>query len=475
MSGSTYFVKSLIKCPVKNSVKRLVKRPVKYSAKRCHCRAMRALRRFGLPALFALAVPFAGIGAGAAPAAPERAAPQSQGFSPTRLARIGARMQEAVDAGVMVGGQALIARRGQLVYSEVWGQADREKKTPMAEDALYRIYSMTKPITSVALLMLYEEGRFLLSDPVETYLPEFAGLTLLQENGAGEPEPVAPRRPPTIRDLLRHSAGLSYGVFGDTAVDRRYREADLFRAATLGEFTRRLAQLPLLYEPGTRWHYSVAVDVQGRLVEVIGGLPFGEFLRRRIFAPLGMEDTFFVVPQDKRSRLAQLYSPLGTKLDWSTPWTFSAEQRLVPADPELTRAYLDGSRFESGGAGLVSTADDYLRFALMLAGGGAYRGVRLLAPGTVRHMQGDHIQDLDSRGLWNSGAFGLGVGIVGDTAGKSGELGAAQAYGWGGAAGTNFWVDPANDIVGLFMVQSMPHQTDLARKFRVLTYQAFMQ
>ena len=448
---------------------------MQFSAQRRHCPALRAVRRFGLSALFALAVPFAGTGVGAAPAAPERVAPQHQGFSSTRLERIGARMQEAVDAGVMVGGQALIARRGQLVYNQVWGQADREKNIPMGKDALYRIYSMTKPITSVALLMLYEEGHFLLNDPIETYLPEFAGLTLLKESATGAPEPVAPRRPPTIRDLLRHSAGLSYGVFGDTAVDRRYREADLFRAPTLGEFTRRLAQLPLLYEPGTRWHYSVAVDVQGRLVEVIGGMPFGEFLRRRIFAPLGMKDTFFVVPEHKRSRLAQLYSPLGTQLDWSTSWTFTAEQRLVPADPELSRAYLDGSRFESGGAGLVSTAADYLRFALMLAGGGAYQGVRLLAPGTVRHMQGNHVQNLDSSSLpGNVGAFGLGVGIVGDTAGQSGELGAAAAYGWGGAAGTNFWVDPANDIVGLFMVQSMPHQTNLARKFRVLTYQAFM-
>ena len=451
-----------------------VKFLMQFSARRRHCPALRAVRRFGLPTLFALAVPFAATGAGAAPAAPERAAPEHQGFSSTRLERIGARMQEAVDAGVMVGGQALIARRGQLVYNQVWGQADREKNIPMAKDALYRIYSMTKPITSVALLMLYEEGHFLLNDPVETYLPEFAGLTLLKENATGAPEPVAPRRPPTIRDLLRHSAGFSYGVFGGTAVDRRYREANLLRAPTLGEFTRRLAQLPLLYEPGTRWHYSVAVDVQGRLVEVIGGMPFGEFLRRRIFAPLGMKDTFFVVPEHKRSRLAQLYSPLGTQLDWSTLWTFTAEQRLVPADPELTRAYLDGSQFESGGAGLVSTSADYLRFALMLAGGGAYQGVRLLAPGTVRHMQGNHIQNLDSSGLWNSGAFGLGVGIAGDTAAESGELGAAAAYGWGGAAGTNFWVDPANDIVGLFMVQSMLHQTNLARKFRVLTYQAFM-
>ncbi len=411
----------------------------------------------------------------AAPSSPPRISPEAAGFSPSRLERIDARMQEAVDAGVMVGGHALIARDGKVVYDELWGQADRENGKPLEHDTLYRIYSMTKPITSVALLMLYEEGRFLLEDPVAAYLPELANLRILRETPEGEMEAATPLRQPTIRDLLRHSAGLTYGVFGDTAVDRRYREADIFRAASLEEFTDKLGQLPLLFEPGTRWHYSVAVDVQGRLVEVIAGMPFGEFLHSRIFAPLGMDDTSFVVPNAKQERLAQLYSPAGTELSWDQPWQFSTETELVPADPELTRPYLDGSLFESGGAGLVSTSEDYLRFALMLAGGGAYNGVRLLAPGTVRHMQGNHIQGMDRSGLWGMGAFGLGVGVTGDPAGANGELGSEKAYGWGGAAGTNFWVDPENNIVGLFMVQSVPHQTPLAKRFRVLTYQAFME
>jgi CubicO group peptidase (beta-lactamase class C family) len=263
-------------------------------------------------------------------------------------------------------------------------------------------------------------------------------------------------------------------LFGNSRVDELYLEADLLRAPTLAEFTARLGRLPLLFEPGTRWHYSVAVDVQARLVEVISGQRFGDFLRERIFRPLGMQDTFFVVPADKQPRLAQLYSPLGTELSWGEPWQFNDELALTPADPELTRPYFDGSLFESGGAGLVSSAGDYLRFALMLAGGGEWGGVRLLAPRTVEHLRADHSRELDKSGLWGLDTFGLGVGIVTDPAAANGELGAAGAYGWGGAAGTNFWIDPEDDIVGLFMVQSVPHQTPLAKKFRVLTYQALI-
>jgi len=407
-------------------------------------------------------------------AAVERADPQSEDFSPERLARIDARMREAVEEGVMVGGHALIARDGKVVYDQLWGMADRERELPLREDALYRIYSMTKPITSVALLMLYEEGRFLLGDPVAKYLPELAGLTLLQTGGDGENVSLSPGRQPTVRDLLRHTAGMSYGVFGDTPVDRLYRETRLFQASTLAEFTETLGTLPLLFEPGTRWHYSVSVDVQGRLIEVLSGMSFGEFLAKRIFEPLGMTDTGFVVPKEKQARLTQLYSPVGTVLDWDTPWQFNTETLLEPADPELTQPYLDGSRFESGGAGLVSTMADYLRFALMLANEGELDGVRLLAPTTVEHMRSDHLHGIDSSGLWSMDAFGLGVGIITDTARRSGELGADGAYGWGGAAGTNFWIDPEEDIVGIFMVQSVPHQTPLAKLFRVLTYQALV-
>ncbi|MFT7287834.1 MAG: CubicO group peptidase (beta-lactamase class C family) [Halieaceae bacterium] len=431
---------------------------------RAHCRVL-------LYALLSLGVslPYAAVGENAI-----SAEPTELGFSATRLARIDAKMHDAVENGVMVGGEGLIARRGKVVYRSRWGLANRESKQALAADSLYRIYSMSKPITAVALLMLYEEGHFLLGDPIAKYLPELTNLQLVRENPDGTQSPLAPQQQPTIRDLLRHSAGMSYGVFGNSVADRAYRKADLFGSPTLGEFTERLGQLPLLYEPGTRWHYSVAVDVQGRLVEVISGMPFGEFLQTRIFDPLGMRDTFFQVPQSKQARLTELYSPEGTTLSWDKAWQFTDVQALQVADPELTRPYLDGSRFESGGAGLVSTTEDYLRFALMLAGGGALEGTRLLAPGTVRHMRANHSQELDTSALRSLDGFGLGVGIVSDTGAKSGELGANGTYGWAGAAGTLFWIDPANDIVGVFMVQSIPHQTSLSKIFRVLTYQALL-
>jgi CubicO group peptidase (beta-lactamase class C family) len=402
------------------------------------------------------------------------AAAPTQGFSPERLARIDAVMEKAVADGVMAGGQGMIARNGKLVYNHTWGMADREAGKPMSPDALYRIYSMTKPITAVALMMLYEEGLFLLEDPIGNYLPELQGLTVAQEDDAGNLVRRPPARQPTIRDLLRHTAGFSYGLFSNTAVDELYLQQRLFESPTLASFTQRLGTLPLLLEPGSRWHYSVAVDVQGRLVEVLSGQSFGEFLRSRIFEPLGMRDTFFVLPEEKRDRLTQLYSPVGTTMSWNSPWRFTTETQLVPADPEITRPYLDGSVFESGGAGLISSAEDYLRFALMLAGGGELDGVRLLSPRTVEHMRKDHLGDIDSSGLWGMDAFGLGFGIIDDSAGKSGELDGDGAYGWGGAAGTHYWVDPQNKLVGLFMVQSIPHQTPLGKKFRVLTYQALI-
>jgi CubicO group peptidase (beta-lactamase class C family) len=402
------------------------------------------------------------------------ATPASEGFSAQRLERIGHFMQSAVNDGMMVGGQGMIARNGKLIYNQSWGMADREASKPMAPDALYRIYSMTKPITAVALMMLYEEGHFLLADPIGNYLPELQGLSIAQEDDAGNLIRKDPRRQPTIRDLLRHTAGFSYGIFGDSAVDKLYRESRLLESPTLATFIERLGTLPLLFEPGSRWHYSVAVDVQGRLVEAISGQSLGDFMRERIFEPLGMKDTFFVVPQAKQSRLAQLYSPVGTNMNWNSAWQLSDETRLVPADPELSTGYLEGTTFESGGAGLVSSAEDYMRFALMLAGGGQFNGVRLLSPRTVEHMHKDHLGDINRSELWGLDGFGLGFGIVEDTAGKSGELGADGAYGWGGAAGTLYWVDPEEDIVGVFMVQSIPHQTPLSKKFRVLVYQALI-
>ncbi|MFT7321802.1 serine hydrolase domain-containing protein, partial [Congregibacter sp.] len=350
--------------------------------------------------------------------------PAREGFSSERLERINDRMEEAVDEGIMVGGHGVIARNGAIVFNETWGLADREAGRPMSDDALFRIYSMSKPITAVAVMMLHEEGRFLLEDPVSQYLPELQGLSLAQEDENGNLVSKAPNRQPTIRDLLRHTAGMTYGIFSNTGVDKLYRDAELLRAPNLAEFSKRLGTLPLLFQPGARWHYSVSVDLQGRLVEVVSGQAFGDFLKERIFEPLGMKDTFFVVPEEKQSRLAALYSPKGTVMDWNTPWPFNAETELEPADPELTRPYLDGSLFQSGGGGLISSTDDYLRFALMLANGGHLNGAQLLSPKTIQHMQKNHLGSADSTGIWGMDGFGLGVGIIDSTAGKSGELGA---------------------------------------------------
>jgi CubicO group peptidase (beta-lactamase class C family) len=401
--------------------------------------------------------------------------PSSAGFSAERLARIDRHMEAAVADGRMVGGEGLIARGGEVVYHATWGDRDREASLPATPDTLYRIYSMSKPITSVALLMLYEEGHFLLGDPVAKYLPELADLAVAEELDPNAPPATRPAaRQPTIRDLLRHSAGFSYGIFGDTAVDRAYRNADLLQQATLQDFTELLGTLPLQFEPGTRWHYSVAVDVQGRLIEAISGKRFGAFLRERIFEPLGMDDTHFVVPPGKRGRLAQLYTPKGTNMTWDSRWQFTDEQALEVADPELTRGYLEGNLFESGGGGLVATAEDYLRFASMLAGEGEVEGVRLLAPLTVRHLRRNHAAELATDNLYSIDGFGLGVGVSVDP-GVTGELGADGNYGWGGAAGTLFWVDPVDAVIGIFMTQSVPHQTTLADTFRVLTYQALLE
>ncbi|TCO78290.1 serine hydrolase domain-containing protein [Chromatocurvus halotolerans] len=400
--------------------------------------------------------------------------PDSLGFSEERLQRLTDHLQRAVDDGIMVGGEALIARRGEIAYRQTFGMRDREADMPATTDTLYRIYSMTKPVTSVAMMMLYEEGRFQLNDPLAQYLPEFAGLKVLAAQADnGDATLREPARAPTIRDLLRHTAGLTYGVFGNTPVDKAYRETELLQSPDLETFTRRLASLPLLYDPGERWHYSVAVDLQGRLVEVLSGSAFDTFLRERIFEPLGMHDTAFVLSSTQASRLAQLYSPEGTEISWNDPWKLSRSQTLEVADPRLSEAFIEGGYFASGGGGLVSSTSDYLRFSQMLLNGGELDGTRLLSPRTVEHMRRNHVAGLDTEGLTSAGGFGLGVAVTLDP-GISGEIGSPGSYGWGGAAGTRFWIDPEEEIIAIFMTQSVPHQTQLGDQFRTLVYQALI-
>jgi CubicO group peptidase (beta-lactamase class C family) len=420
--------------------------------------------------------------------------PKREGMSPERLERIGAHMNTQVDKGIMVGGLGMIARNGKIVYQQNWGMSDREASIPMTQDKIFRIYSMTKPITGVALMMLYEQGKFFLNDPIAKYLPELADLqvavstadgdtgvvsdgTTSQGVGLGDESKLGltrePLRQPTIRDLMRHTAGFTYGIFGETEVDQIYLDADLMRQKTLKDFVAVLGQLPLQYEPGSRWHYSVSVDVQGRLVEVLSGMSLGEFFQKNIFGPLGMNDTSFQIAEDKLPRLAQLYSPKGTKVGSDAPWQRSESMELELAGPEGTQRFIEGGRFESGGGGLLSTADDYMRFCLMMLNGGELNGQRILSRKTVELMTVNHVGKLVNIFGRKGVGFGLNFGILMDV-GEAGEIGSVGEYNWGGAAGTRFWIDPKEQLVGIFMVQSIPHQTRLAGEFRQLTYQAIV-
>ena len=417
--------------------------------------------------------------------------PERQGFSTERLAKLTQLMNAKVEDGTMVGGMGMIARNGKIIYSQAYGQADREAGKAMADDAIFRIYSMTKPITGVALMMLYEEGKFRLNDPIAMYIPEMANLQVALSTGgtgivsdgttstaigSGDESLVGqtrkPTRQPTIRDLMTHTSGLTYGIFGNTEVDQAYRKAGLMGDMDLKEFVTALGKLPLQYDPGSQWHYSVSVDVQGYLVEVLSGMKFSEFLEQRIFAPLDMQDTAFKVNEGNKDRLAQLYKPEGVTADnYFSPATGSG---LEVADAFMSAGYIYGVKFESGGGGLVATARDYLRFSQMMLNGGELDGVRILSPKTVDLMTTNHIGDL-GLGYGRKGiGFGLDFAVVLNP-GELGEVSSAGEYNWGGAAGTRFWIDPQEQLIGLFMVQSIPHRTRLADDFKVMTYQALVE
>jgi CubicO group peptidase (beta-lactamase class C family) len=384
-----------------------------------------------------------------------QASPEQVGLSSERLDRIGAIMEAHVDGGRIAGAVGLVARRGQVAYFESWGLRDMGRGDSMETDAIFRIYSMTKPITSVAVMMLFEEGLFFLSDPVGRYLPELRGLdvALPPDSVSGE-RITGQTRPITIRDLLRHTSGLSYGFFSNTYVDSLYREAGvLSRDSTLAQMVSTLAGLPLLYEPGTRWHYSVSTDVLARLVEVVSGMPLDQFFNERILDPLGMHDTEFYVDESRRDRLAHMY--------WH-----DRDGNLMAGD---STGYLRKPSFLSGGGGLTSTASDYARFAQMLLNGGELDGVRLLGTKTVELMTANHLDD--SQRIASFG-FGLGVSVRREL-GDGGTQGSLGEYGWGGLAGTTFWVDPEEELIGVFMVHINPNRDiDFRNQFKNLVYQA---
>ncbi len=420
--------------------------------------------------LMALALSFTMLAEARDLSLPE-AKPESVGFSSERLKRLDAGMKAVVDNKQLAGIATVVARRGQVVQQLTYGHADIAADKPMQMDSIVRIYSMTKPITGAALMMLYEEGKWRPSDPIWRHIPEFKDLKVYAGDGAdGQPRFVAPTHAPTMGELMSHTAGFTYGVFGNTPVDKLYQQVSPLSAASLQDFIERMAKLPLLYQPGEAWEYSVGVDIQGYLVEKLSGKPFPEFLRERIFEPLGMKDTAFHVPKNKMSRLATIYN-------WS-----AAGLQPMPHDVNVNQT----PRLPSGGGGLYSTAADYLRFAQMLANAGELDGKRLLAPSTVALMTANHVPDVVKN---HNGKFGIGIyrmrpgfGFGYDVAVYEEPLRVGSATGkgtylWDGLAGTWFWIDPTNEVVFLGMIQRRggpPGVANIEEMSRQLTFQALV-
>jgi len=389
----------------------------------------------------------------AEPPAP-RTAPAQAGFSAERLARLDDYMKRQVASGHLPGAVTLLARHGRIVSYNSYGEADPDRHLPMNRDAIFRIYSQTKVVTAVAMMMLFEEGRWHFDDPVTKFLPELKSLrvfTALNADGSLQLADVS--RPATLRELLTHSAGFGYGLNDDNPVDQAYQKSQFLHAPNSTEAVERIAKLPLASQPGLHWHYSAAVDLQGYIVERISGLSLGDFMQQRIFAPLRMVDTAFYVPGAKRTRFVSLKA--------HDPKTHTL---IEPSGP-LMFDYSKPPGAASGGAGLVSTATDYLRFAQMLLNGGQLDGARILAPATVKLLSSNLLADdirakSDESFSEHTGTgFGVNVAVVLDSA-RAGTLEGQGTYGWGGAAGTWFWIDPRNDLIFIGMMQVMDRWKD---------------
>lgn len=366
----------------------------------------------------------------------------------------------------MAGMVTCVARHGRIVHLETFGYQNLEADKPMSENSIFRIYSMTKPIASVALMMLYEEALFNLTDEVSRYIPAFKDVKVWGARGALE----SPVQPMTVQDLLRHTAGMSYGGFEESLspVDKLYDEADLFNSKiTNQEFTDRLTSLPLMYHPGEKWHYSVATDVVGYLVEVLSDMPLADFMQEKIFDPLGMVDTAFHIDPTKLSRFCTLYGK-------------TQDSDFGVLDLPESSEFLPPVSLYSGGSGLVSTTADYLKFAQCILDKGEGNGVRLLGPKTVELMTCNHLSaellpiTFEGTEPMLGMGFGLGFGVMLDLA-QNGTMGSLGDHGWGGYAETFFWIDPLEEMIALLMCQYQPSQTYPIRKeFRTVVYQALI-
>ena len=397
-------------------------------------------------------------------AAIEEASPETVGLSSERLERIAPAMQSYIDSGKLAGMSTLIARNGRIAHFEVQGQRNLEQQLPMEKDTIFRIYSMTKPITAVAALTLWEQGKFHMADPIAWYLPELASLKVYV-SGSGENMLLEDTEQPIrIIDLFLHTAGFSYGFTG-SEVDKLYREnVPLMGSMTSDDVLKRLATLPLSHQPGTAWQYGVNIDVLGFLVERLSGKKLGEYMQEVIFEPLEMHDTAFYVPADKMDRFAEVYTPDQTG---KTVWMENEPLGDYSVDPVS----------QNGGGGLVSTMSDYLRFAQMLLNGGELEGNRILGPKTVEYMRTNHLPKalIPYESAAPGQGYGLGVSVTVDTE-QTPFLASEGNYGWGGMASTYMRIDPVENLIILGMAQFVPigfhrYHDDL----RNLTYQAVIE
>ncbi|WP_269713531.1 serine hydrolase domain-containing protein [Caulobacter sp. NIBR2454] len=396
--------------------------------------------------------------------------PEDVGFDSARLARLDDAMRRTIASNQIAGGVTLLARRGKIVSLQAYGQRDINLGDPMTTDAIFRIRSETKPVTGLAMMMLYEQGLWGLDDPITTFIPEFTDLKVFKSadpNGAiTEVEDLT--RPPTMRELMTHTAGFAYGLAGDSPPDRAYLEAGVLSSDSLSDMINRISTLPMFCQPGVMWRYSIATDIQGHIVERLSGMSLPEFMKTKIFAPLGMDDTDFYVPPEKRRRLATLYDFDG------------GVGRLVEPPTPSYRDVLQPPVAPSAGGGLVSTARDYARFCQLILNGGELDGVRLVKPETVALMGSNHLPasfTVTSNGIrpfpFGPGlGFGLNVAVAVDPALGNAPVGKGTVS-WGGSAGTWFWVDPTNDLFFIGMIQRVGGiGSGLDAETRSLVYQA---
>ena len=379
-----------------------------------------------------------------------RAKPETVGMSAGKLEKVRSEVQKLVDERKIAGAITMVARKGKVVHFEAYGMRDIDEKEPLSKDAIMRIYSMSKPVTTVAAMILYEQGKLKLDDPVEKYIPEFKGLKVYDPK-----QPVAATRRMTVRDLMRHTSGLTYGIFGNSPVDKMYRKVNVLGSKDLAEMADKLGKIPLDYQPGSKWWYSVSTDVLGYLIERVSRQNLDAFMEKNIFKPLDMKDTAFFVPRSKMNRFASCYG---------------SELRMK--DGYKASRYLVRPTNFSGGGGLVSTARDYMRFCQMLINKGDLHGKRLLESKTVEMMTKNQLpENVYCWGVEGSG-FGLGFQVVMKDWGLYGHVGECN---WDGAASTHFWISPKDDLVGIAMTQFMPFSSQLKDTVKPLIYEAIVK